>query len=113
MQEREQAKESAGRFFEAFLNSQRDFLEGWMNTQKNMLENWLQSTRKFQEAMANMGNIQEGTSPGREYLKMYNAWLSTMVNSSKIYTDEIGKMQEKWRENLQKEKEEAKAPVGA
>lgn len=113
MEQREQAKESASKFFEAFLNSQREFLQGWMNTQKTMLDNWLQATRKFQEAFADLGSPQEGTTPGKEYLKMYNAWLSTVVNSSKIYTDEISKMQEKWKETLQKEKEEAKAPVGA
>jgi hypothetical protein len=99
----EEGKKTAGEFFEAFLNSQREFLEGWMKTQKDALDNWLEATRKFQEAFINLGGTQEGT-PGRDYLKMYNAWLSTLVNSSKVFTDQISKMQEKWRSSVEKEK---------
>jgi hypothetical protein len=100
MDRSEETRKSASEFFEAFVNSQREFLEGWMKTQKDMLDNWLEATRKFQEAFLNLGGTQEG---GRDYMKMYNAWLSTLVNSSKIYTDEISKMQEKWRSTVDKE----------
>jgi len=99
----EETKRSASEFFESFLGSQREFLEGWMKTQKDVLDNWLEATRKFQEAFINLGGTQEGT-PGRDFLKMYNAWLSTMVNSSKIFTDEISKMQEKWKTTVEREK---------
>lgn len=89
-------EKSASEFFETFLSSQREFLEGWMKAQKDMLDNWLETAKKFQDAFINLGSTQEG-APGRDCMKMYNAWLSTLVNSSKIYTEEISKMQDKWK----------------
>jgi hypothetical protein len=42
---------------------------------------------------------------------MYNSWLTTLVNSSKGFTDEAGKIQENWKNTVEKQMEMSKEMV--
>jgi hypothetical protein len=73
------------------------------------MENWTAATKKLQESFMNMGGSQEG--PAKEMLTLYNSWITTMVNSSKVFTDEATKMQETWKNTVEKQVEMSKEMV--
>jgi hypothetical protein len=63
--------------------------------------NWTDATKKMQESFMKVGGTQE--DPGKEMLSFYNSWLTTMVNSSKVFADEAGKIQETWKNTIEKQ----------
>lgn len=96
-------------FLDAWMKSQKEFMEKWVRSQKEFMENWTDATRKMQEAFLSMGEGQEGTSTDRSNL--YRSWLTTMVNSSKVFTDEAGKIQESWKNTVEKQMEMSREMV--
>jgi hypothetical protein len=70
------------------------------------MENWTEATKKLQESFINMGGSQEG--PAKEMLTLYNSWVTTMVNSSRVFTDEAGKIQKTWENTVEKQMEMSK-----
>jgi hypothetical protein len=73
------------------------------------MENWLEATKKMQETFLSMGGTQEGTA--KEMFDVYKSWLTTMVNSSKVFTDETGKVQETWKNTIEKQMEMSREVV--
>lgn len=101
--------EKALEFFDAWVKSQKDFLENWVKTQKEFMENWTEATKKLQEGFLSLGGPQEG--PGKEMLNLYNSWINTMLNSSKVFTDEAVKIQENWKNTVEKQMEMSREMV--
>ncbi|HAM50132.1 MAG TPA: hypothetical protein DCP92_05355 [Nitrospiraceae bacterium] len=102
--------EKAYEFFDGWLRSQRDFLENWVKTQKEFMENWTESTKKLQEAFFNQVGSQDGHA-GKELFELYNSWITSMANSSKVFTDEAAKIQETWKNTVEKQMEMSKEMV--
>jgi hypothetical protein len=96
-------------FLNAWMKSQKEFMENWVRSQKEFMANWTDATRKMQEAFLSMGEGQEGTSTDR--FNLYKSWLTTMVNSSKVFTDEAGKIQESWKNTVEKQMEMSREMV--
>jgi hypothetical protein len=86
---------------DAWVKSQKEFMENWVKSQKEFMGKWTDATKKMQESFASMGGAQEG--PAKEMLTFYNSWLTTMVNSSKVFADEAGKIQETWKTTIEKQ----------
>jgi hypothetical protein len=99
--------EKAFEFFDEWLKSQRDFLEQWVKTQKEFMENWTEATKKLQEAFFSQMGSHEGPA-GKEMIDLYTTWVNTMVNSSKVFTDEAIKIQETWKNTVEKQMEISK-----
>jgi len=94
---------------DAWMKSQKAFMENWVKAQKEFMDNWLEATKKMQESFLKMGVPQEGTA--KETQDLYNSWLTTMVNSSKVFTDEAGRVQETWRNTVEKQMEMSREVV--
>ena len=96
-------------FADAWMKSQKEFMENWVKSQKEFMENWTAATKKLQESFATMGGPQDG--PAKEVLNLYNTWLNTMTNSSRIFTDEAEKIQETWKNTVEKQMEMSREMV--
>lgn len=92
-------------FMDAWLKSQKDFLDNWVKTQREFLENWAEATRKLQDTFLSLGGPQIEGTPGKEMLTLYNSWMNSMNNSTKLLTDEMVKMQENWKNTVEKQME--------
>lgn len=88
-------------FVDAWMQSQKEFMEHWVKSQKEFMENWLAATKKMQESFLTAGRPREGEA--KETFDLYNAWLTTMVNSSKLMTEEAAKVQETWKNAVEKQ----------
>ncbi|HET6515717.1 MAG TPA: hypothetical protein VFG09_11205 [Thermodesulfovibrionales bacterium] len=100
----EKGMEKGLEFFDSWMKSQREFLEKWITTQKEFMENWTDSMKKLQESFLSLGSSRE-TGQGKEMYAMYNSWVKTMANSSKLFTDEAVKIQETWKNTVEKQME--------
>jgi hypothetical protein len=96
---------------DSLIQSQKEFMETWMTTQKELWERMAESTRKMQEAMLSplcstpSGNAGDMEGAQKEAFNVYNTMVETMVNTSKVYTDEAIRMQEAWRHTIDKQME--------
>jgi hypothetical protein len=88
--------------FETWTKLQKEFMDNWMKSQKEFMDNWLDAAKKMQESFMSLEPKQSGM-PGKDMLGMYNVWLNTMANSSKIFTDEALKLQETWKAAVEKQ----------
>jgi len=91
-------------FFDAWLKSQKEFLDNWMKSQKEFMENWMESANKLRQVFPGAGGSPEGMAP-KAMIDFYNSWFTTMINSSKTFTDEAVKVQETWKETVEKQME--------
>jgi hypothetical protein len=100
---------------DSLVQSQKEFMETWMNTQKELWERMAESTRKMQDAMlgplcstpfqGRTGEMGDPQATQKEAFNIYNTMVDTMVNTSKVYTDQVIKMQEAWRHTIDKQME--------
>ena len=88
---------------DAMMKSQKEFLGTWVAAQKEFMTNWIETTKKIQESFLNVGGAQEGTT--KETLNLYRSWFDTMANSSRVYTEEVGRAQEAWKNTIEKQME--------
>ena len=91
-------------FFDAWVKSQKEFLDHWMKSQKEFMENWMASVEKLQQGFSGFGGTPEGM-PVKGMVDFYNSWFTTMMNSSKTFTDEAVKVQETWKDTVEKQME--------
>ncbi|MFI5296215.1 MAG: hypothetical protein ACHQ0Y_14475 [Thermodesulfovibrionales bacterium] len=96
-------------YVDAWMKSQKDFMENWVKSQKDLMESFTEATKKLQESLMATGGSQEG--PAKEMFAMYNSWLTTLVNSSKGFSDQAGKIQENWKNTVEKQMEMTKEMV--
>ncbi len=88
-------------FFDSWMKTQKDILDTWIRSQKEFVDNWVEATKKMQESFLNTGGAQEGTI--NENLNVYRSWLTTMANSSKVFTDQAGRIQDTWKNAVEKQ----------
>jgi hypothetical protein len=88
-------------FVDTMMKSQKEFMENWVNSQKQFMESWTDAAKIMQGSLLNMGEPQEGTS--KEMINLYRSAITTMMDSSKVLTDEAGKMQETWKKSVEKQ----------
>jgi hypothetical protein len=88
-------------FYDAWMKSQKELMDSSVKAQKEFIDNLTETTKKVQETFLNMGIPQEG--PMKEPLNLYKSWFTTMANSSKVFTDEAGRLQETWKNALEKQ----------
>lgn len=88
-------------FFDALMKSQKEFMENWLKSQKEFMVNLTEATKVMQESLVNIGGSQEGTT--KELMNLYKSALTTMVDSSRVLTDEAGKIQETWKNTVEKQ----------
>ncbi len=91
-------------FFDTWVKSQREFLDNWMKSQKEFMENWMESVEKLRQVFPVPGGSPEGM-PAKGMIDFYNSWLTTMISSSKTFTDEAVKVQETWKDTVEKQME--------
>ncbi len=100
----EEAKKGVDRIaqlFDSWMNTQKDVMETWVRSQKEFVDTWVDATKKLQESFLNTGGAQEGTI--NENLNVYRSWLTTMSNSSKVFTDQAGRIQDTWKNAVEKQ----------
>ena len=88
-------------FVDTMMRSQKEFMDNWVKAQKEFMENWIETTKKMQETLLSVGVSQEGAT--KETINLYKSWLATMADSSKVFTDEAGKIQETWKTSVEKQ----------
>jgi hypothetical protein len=88
-------------FVDTWMKSQKDFMEGWVKSQKEFMDNWTVATKIIHDSLLNMGKSPEGTA--KEVVDLYQSALMSMVDSSKVLTDEAGKVQETWKNTVAKQ----------
>ena len=88
---------------DAMMKSQKEFLGSWVTAQKEFMANWMETTKKIQESFLTAGGAQEGAT--KETLNLYKSWFDTMANSSRVFTEEVGRVQETWKNTIEKQME--------
>ena len=97
-------------FFDSWMKTQKDIMETWIRSQKEFMDNWVEATKKIQESFLNTGGPQEGTI--NETLNVYKSWLTTMANSSKVFTDQAGRIQDTWKTAVEKQMDVSREMAG-
>ena len=88
-------------FVDAMMKSQKEFMENWVNSQRQFMQSWTDAAKIMQGSLLSMGEPQEGTS--KEMVNLYRSALATMMDSSKVLTDEAEKMQDTWKKSVEKQ----------
>ena len=88
-------------FIDLWMKAQKEFMENWVKSQKEFMENWLAATQKMQESFLAIGGPREGET--KETSDLYKTWLTTMVNSSKVMSEEAARVQETWKNAVEKQ----------
>ncbi len=96
------AEKKSVEFFETWMKLQKEFLENWTKSQKDFMDNWLEAAKKLEETFLKLDGG-KASGPGKEFFNMYNSWFNTMAKSSKIFTDEMMRMQETWQTSMEKQ----------
>jgi hypothetical protein len=78
-----------------------EFSEMWVKPQLEFLKYWTETTRKFQESLLTPTGFQSGM-PFKEMADICNSWGNTLENLSKIMTDGAVKIQETWKDTIEK-----------
>jgi hypothetical protein len=86
-------------FFDTWAKTQKEFLETSLKTQEDFRAHWLDAMKKSQETFINTAGTDENPQAA-EMLKLFNAWISTMINTSELFNAEVIKLQQSWSKNL-------------
>ena len=92
-------------FFDPWVKSQKDFLDNWLGSQKELMDNWLDSIKKIQMSFGTMAGTR-GVSP--QLLDLFNSWYTTMLSSSRAFTEGITNLQNAWKTMIEKQMEMSK-----
>lgn len=99
----EKGTDKGTEMLDAWMKSQNEFMQNCVKGQKEFIGHWTEATKKLQGAVAGLGSSQEG--PAKEMFNQYNTWLSTMIKSSEVMTEEASKMQGAWVNTVEKQME--------
>lgn len=97
-------------FFDAWAKTQKEFLETSLKTQEAFRNHWLDSMKKSQESFFNVAGTTENPH-AKEMLKLFNAWMGTMINTSELFNGEVVKLQQSWGKTLENQIEQSKELV--
>ena len=82
-------------YFDALADTQKKVFENLLNVQKDLRAQWIAAILKTQAAFTNIPGLPE-TPQTKEALNQFNAWLSTVANSSQNATGEALRNQQYW-----------------
>jgi hypothetical protein len=88
-------------FVDEWMKSQRDFMENWVKSQKEFMDNWSMATKIIHDSMLAAGGTPEGKA--KEIMELYQSALMSLVDSSKVLSTEAEKIQENWKNTVQKQ----------
>ncbi len=88
-------------FVDSWMKSQKEFMEGWVKSQKEFMDNWTVATKIIHDSLLSAGGRPEGAT--KEILGWYQSALMSLVDSSKVLTDEAEKIQETWKNTVAKQ----------
>jgi len=89
-------------FYDTWLDSQKNFLDNWTSSQKELMDNWLEGIKKIQTSFASITGS-HGGSP--QLLELFNSWFTTMLSSSKAFTEGVTNLQDAWKTTIEKQME--------
>jgi hypothetical protein len=69
------------------------------------MDNWLEGIKKIQVSFGSMAGSQGG-SP--QLLELFNSWFTTILSSSKAFTEGITDLQNAWKTTIEKQMEMGK-----
>ncbi len=94
-------------FFDAWAKTQKEFLETSLKTQESFRTHWLDSIKKSQESFFSTASTVDNPH-AQEILKLFNAWIGTMISTSELFNEEVVKMQQSWGKTLENQIEQSK-----
>lgn len=97
-------------FFDAWAKTQKEFLETSLKTQEAFRAHWLESMKKSQESFFSTAGTLDNPH-AKEMLKLFNAWIGTMINTSELFNEEVVKLQQSWGKTLENQIEQSKELV--
>ena len=80
-------------YFDVLANTQKQVLGNLVTAQKDLRTQWLDGMSKVHSAVTSIPGIPE-TPQTKEVLNQFNTWFSSMIASTKTFSDEALKMQE-------------------
>lgn len=93
-------------FVDAWMRSQKEFMESWVNSQKQFMDNWTVATKIIRDSLLRSGGPPEGKT--KEIMELYQSALMSLVDSSKVLTTEAEKIQETWKNTVEKQMDMSK-----
>ncbi len=93
--------------FDSWVQSQKEMMDTWMRMQKDFFGMMADSARKMQEAMLCQFGAQEAEGAQQEAAGRYNQMVDTMMNSSRMFTDQAMRLQDAWMEAFRRQVEVA------
>jgi len=97
--------EKAFEFYATLLKSQQDFLNNWFKCQKELMDTWLEGVKRIQMSLGIMAGSQGGS---HQFFDLYNSWVSTMVSSSKSFSEGFTNFQNAWKAMIERQIEMGK-----
>jgi len=94
-------------FFDAWAKTQKEFLDTSLKTQEVFRAHWLDSLKKSQESFFSTANSANNPH-AQDILKLFNAWIGTMISTSELFNDEVVKLQQSWGKTLDNQIEQSK-----
>lgn len=91
-------------YFDVLANTQKQILGNLVSAQKDLRTQWLDTMSKVHSTVTSIPGMPE-TPQSKEALNQFNTWFSTMISSSKTFSDEALKMQENWNTAFEKQLE--------
>ena len=80
-------------YFDVLANTQKQVLGNLVTAQKDLRTQWLDGMSKVHSTVTSIPGIPE-TPQTKEVLNQFNTWFSSMIASTKTFSDEALKMQE-------------------
>lgn len=80
-------------YFDVLANTQKQVLSNLIAAQKDLRTQWLDGMSKVHSTVTSIPGIPE-TPQSKEALTQFNTWFSTMISSTKTFSDEALKLQE-------------------
>ena len=96
--------------FDTWAKTQKEFLETSLKTQENFRAHWLDTLKKSQETFANTAGATDNPQ-ANEILKLFNAWVGTVINTSELISAEAAKLQQSWSKTLDNQIDQTKELV--
>jgi hypothetical protein len=94
-------------FFDAWAKTQKEFFETSLKTQEVFRAHWLDSIKKSQESFFNTASSVDSPH-AKEIVKLFNAWIGTMINTSELFNDEVVRLQQSWGKTLDNQIDQSK-----
>jgi hypothetical protein len=89
--------EKTPEFYNTWLESQKDFLDKLLSSQRELTDNWIEAMKKI------------GTMPGSQQgFTLFSLWFTTMLNSTKAFTEGITNLQNTWKTMIKQQIEVSK-----